>query len=514
MRADEDGIHVGSRLAGSFDVLFDGEPVWSFTVEPERLWGRRLIRWPNAMRAWLHGTAHISLRPSVAEGGAAAAVDLGRVSFDGGREPIEFVDGAGRPVVIDKWGIVQRPFETRGNSVTAELAARTQQVIDVVREECGLETWMSFGTLLGAAREGKAIGHDSDVDLLYLSEHQSPALVNLESYRIKRSLTRRGIKSVVKSGSFVTVLFTASDGAPLGIDIYACFYVGDLLHETATVRAPIPREAVLPLTTLEFEGVALPAPADPATLLEASYGPNWRVPDPSFRHTPGPEITDRFDGWFGSSMTHRRAWELWWNERREVRPVSTIAQRLLADLAGTSTVVELGAGNGSDALHMAVAGHRIQACEYARFSFKQANAEAVERGVSLRFRQLNLYDLRDVLTAVALFRHRRAKPKAVLARGLLDSLHPRAWDHVWRFLRLALRGGGRAYLEFDEPEGLHELSYVPAEGPIRYAITVDHVRAEVERHGGRVLDVASMGREKASRGVPALTRWQLVAEWP
>ena len=174
VRADEDGITVPPRLVGSYDVLFDGEPVWSFTVDGSHRGRGHLVRWPRAMRRWLDGYADIVLRevgPELSTSGEAAAQEIviGRVSFGSGQDPIRLVDVEGRPVVIDKWGIVQRPFSSRGEDVTAELAARTREVMEILREDCGIDAWMAFGTLLGAARAGKAIGHDSDSDLLYLS---------------------------------------------------------------------------------------------------------------------------------------------------------------------------------------------------------------------------------------------------------------------------------------------------------------------------------------------------------
>lgn len=516
VRADEEGVHVGPSVSGSFDVLFDDVPVWSFTVKSTRRVDSRLVAWPQAMRPWLRGQAEISLRPSVPTDDAATPVSLGLVRFGDSAEPLRFVDRAGRPVVVDKWGIVQRTFESRGETVAAEAAELAQRVIDIVREECGLEAWIAFGTLLGAARAGKAIGHDSDVDLLYLSEHESPSRINLEAYRIKRALTRRGLSAVAKNGSFVTVVCEGADGAPLGIDIYACFYVGELLHESATVRAPVPRDAILPLSTMTFEGRELPAPARPDTLLQASYGPNWRVPDPSFRHTPGPEIIRRFDSWFGNLMSHRRAWELWWREHQEpAAEPSALAARLLADQTWPTRIVELGAGNGSDALAMAGQGHRVLATDYARPAFKAARARARDLGLRMRFRLVNLYDFRDTVSAAAQLQAGR-RPRVVLARGVLDSIQPRAVDHVWRFCAMALRGGGRAYLEYDAPtSGAPGSSYSGEDELPRYVLRPEQVAARAERFGGRVAAHEQVATIPAgSGGAPARTRWQLVVEWP
>jgi SAM-dependent methyltransferase len=515
VRADDHGITLPSRLAGSYDVLFDGEAVWSFTADrntPRRR-GSYVVRWPRAMRSWLHGRADLALRPSspALEGEEAVAIPIGPVSFGGGREPIRFVDREGLPVVIDKWGIVQRPFAARGSAVTAELAERTREVIEIVREECGLEAWMAFGTLLGAARTGGAIGHDSDSDLLYLSEQPTLAGINLECYAIKRALSRRGLQAMVKSGSFVTVLFPGSDGAPLGIDVYACFYVDGVLHETATLRAPIPRTAILPLRSMEFEGLELPAPADPDVLLAASYGPGWQTPDPSFRHEPDKGTVARFEGWFGNMMTARRGWESWWHDRQELAPVSGLAQRVIDDHPEPVSVLEIGAGNGSDAVWMARHGHRVNAFDFARRSFQEANRVTLEEGLPVRFGPSNLYDLRDALTLAALQLRRPRPARVVMARFVLGSVHPRGLEAFWRLTATTLRGGGRVYLELPaepSPDGEDPRRHYP----LQFAVEIDDVRARLAALGARVV-VAERARRPSPDEGRDRPSWHVVAEW-
>ena len=332
VRADQDGITVPPRMSGAFDVLFGGEPVWSFTLDGRHWRSAISCAGPASCGAGSMGTpTSRSGRSGRMTARRRREIDLGRVRFGAGQEPVRLVDGEGRPVVIDKWGIVQRPFSSRGEDVTHELGERTRRGHG--DPPPGLRPRGVDGVRHAAGRRprGQAIGHDSDSDLLYLSEKTTPAEINLEAYEIKRAFTRRGLVATLKSGSFVTVLFPGPDGAPLGIDVYACFYVGGVLHETATLREPIPREAILPLTTLPYEGLELPAPADPARLLAASYGPGWQVPDPSFRHEPDDGTVARFEGWFGNMMTARRGWESWWHDRQEIGEASELAERVMAD---------------------------------------------------------------------------------------------------------------------------------------------------------------------------------------
>ena len=338
MRVDDEGLHFGETFSGSFDVFMDDHRVWSYATDERRT--VRTMPWPKRLRRLLEGTADVRV---------AAGDDVlyeGTVVFGSGEGRPSFVDPHGIPIFVDKWGLIQRPFSGRREAgVVDALVDATRQVLTVMREECGIEGWISFGTLLGAARDGGVIGHDSDIDLCFLSERQTPAEMTAELWAIGRALRAAGISVAHRSASFLTVRIKAPDGGHVGLDIYTCFYVGDLLHETATVRAKVPRSAILPLVEMPFEGHLLPAPADPGTMLEVSYGADWRVPDPSFRHLPGPEITERFDGWFGSLMKSRRDWTLYNTKLAAAGgEPSDFARWVAPQLEDVERVIEVGSG--------------------------------------------------------------------------------------------------------------------------------------------------------------------------
>ncbi|WP_101525027.1 hypothetical protein [Nocardioides houyundeii] len=301
-RVDDDGLEVVGAFPGSVDVHFDGWRGWSAAIDrvSEEPF---VVPWPKRLRPWLDGVSQVSVTHE------GEQLFEGEVSFGSGTGRVELVDRHGTQIIIDKWGLQQRPFEVRRAGGAVEMMTQmAEQVLEVMRRDCGIDGWISFGTLLGAARSGAVIGHDSDIDLCFLSERATPAEMIAELWSIARALTDAGIQVKHKSASFITVVYEAPDGGMDGIDIYTCFYVGDLLYETATVRAPVPRSAIMPLRQLEFEGRLMPAPAEPDRMLTVSYGPGWKVPDPSFRHQPDRETTERFHDWFGSLMTHRRDW--------------------------------------------------------------------------------------------------------------------------------------------------------------------------------------------------------------
>ena len=517
-RVDDDGLHLERGTDCSLDVHFDGWRGWSVAVDddPEPV----VVPWPKRLRSRLDGTSLVTITVDDEE------VFREEVVFGTGEGRVELVDRFGNPVIIDKWGLTQRIFETRreGGAVEA-MTTMAERVLAVMREDCGIEGWISFGTLLGAARAGKVIGHDSDIDLCFLSEKQTPAEMAVEIWDIARALVDAGISVKHKTASFITVVYDAPDGGEDGIDIYTCFYVGDLLHETATVRERVPRSAVLPLRVLEFEGRDMPAPADPDTMLTVSYGPGWRVPDPSFRHLPSREITDRFDGWFSSVMTHRRDWTQYNGEvgAAGMRPspfarwvVDQVEQDRPGDDAGSATlrVLDVGSGSSADLRAYDRAGFKAIGYDYAHPGKHALGGREIDLPASVGRRVMNLLDERDVLTVGALAARQKG-PKVVTARQVLEAVPPRSRDQLWRFASMALSDGGRVFVEgMSRSPRACRLEQERTGSPRLWPVDPHAVADDVRASGGRVvLREGFAAASRASRtGSPA--RWRMIVEYP
>ena len=63
----------------------------------------------------------------------------------------------------------------------------------MLRDKAGVPAFICYGTLLGAVRNGKLIGHDNDIDIAYVSEHPHPVDVVREGYRVERVLRDDGL---------------------------------------------------------------------------------------------------------------------------------------------------------------------------------------------------------------------------------------------------------------------------------------------------------------------------------
>ncbi|MFD0805086.1 hypothetical protein ACFQ0K_03220 [Nocardioides caeni] len=503
IRLDLDGIHFDAPFTGSADVHFGDHRGWSFAAEAP---GQTLVAWPKRLRRFLDGHARVR----IVQDGRTLYDDAVRFT-DADREVV-LRDKHGIPVTVDKWGLLQRTFEDRAGDLRGIMADESARILDVLREQCDVPAWISFGTLLGAARDGKAIGHDSDVDLCYLSRQPTPAESQRELWRIARVLRSNGMRVQMRTGSFLTVMIETPDGAGLGIDVYTTFFFDGLFYETATVRAPVPESAVLPLGTLPFEGRQLAAPADPAAILAASYGPGWRVPDPSFQHQPGPEIEKRFDGWFGKFWRQRREWSNA-NQQQSETPgePSAFAGWVAGLVPADHRVVEIGCAAGVDAASWADGGFEVVAFDFAHAPKRRwPEREGLTRG------GLNLYDARDTFTRAAMLAHHPG-PQAVVARGLLESVAPDGRARFWELVPVALRRGGLLCLESESWSGpsigARRNDAAPRVWPASPHDAIDAIRAA----GGTVTESEGIAEAEAvhgSRAVVAPVPWRLVASWP
>src|SRR5699024_6706666 len=156
---DDEGIRAHSGPEVVLDVLFDGRRIWSFWLhrDGEAVAGGSLVRWPSALRRFLNGTTRLELVEHV-NGAVAygAEVRLGE-----GTDRIAVVNDRGLPLGIDKSLRLAQTFDTRSAEHVAPLLDSIEEVLAALRK-AGIDAFPAYGTLLGAVRGGKLIGHDSD----------------------------------------------------------------------------------------------------------------------------------------------------------------------------------------------------------------------------------------------------------------------------------------------------------------------------------------------------------------
>jgi SAM-dependent methyltransferase len=503
LEVDADGLLL--RVHGSdrvLDVLFDGRRIWSFWAARDTtrrgVW-RRHSAWPQRMRRFLDGRARVTVREHVS----------GRVLFDAdmafgtSEDPIAFVNNRGLEISLDKSGRFTPEFSVRTEEQLAPLLRAIETVVDVVGE-LGVKAFLAYGTLLGAVREGQFLGHDSDADLGYVSAHTAPVDVIRESFRLQRELTDRGFVTHRYSGLAFQIDVEEADGSKRGLDLFGGFLSGEgdvrRLYLMGEVGQDFQESWLHPLGSASLAGAEFPVPARPEKLLEAMYGPSWRVPDPAFQFTTSPGTVSRLNSWFRGMSTHRQEW----TRERVVQPgrrqpASALARLVAEHAPDAGKVLDVGAGRGHDALFLAEQGLPTVAYDFVPRALQGAAKVAARKDLPLDVRELNLLDLRSVLLEGARLSRQDDGVRVMLARHVLDATTAKGREGLYRFASMTLRGGGQLYAEVwlgggPAPFGLRRLS-------------CDDVVAEIEEYGGSPVAIEQDEQDDGAVVARIVTQW-------
>jgi SAM-dependent methyltransferase len=471
-----------------YDVHFDGRRIWSVDGAklPAGPDGWREIAWPPPMERQLDGAVLVELVDHLT-GQAVASLEA---RFGSSDKRVEVVDRAGRQLALTKWGrLVQTFAETDRAAIDAYLD-QVESVLAILRDECGLPAFLSFGSLLGAVRHGGVIPHDVDVDLGYLSAFENPVDVMLEGFWIERVLNSHGLKVTRNNGGFLAMNLHMPDGSSRNLDIYTAFLMDGRLYEVNDIDTEADRSAVLPLGTLEFEGRPMPVPADPEVFLVAAYGPDWRVPNPAFSFERPRRQRRRMRGWFGGMRERRDAWSRFYaasGTKIPGQPSSFAAW--VAEREQPGPLVDLGCGNARDSVFFSRRGYQVTAVD-AALPPARRRVRRLPQKERPRLLRVNLESLRETLVAGAELADDQ-QPRVVYARFLLHELSAEGRENTWRFMRMCLDAGGRGYLEFRT----HRDAKLPKhfESKFRTFLHPSEMAAEAERFGLRVVE-RQMGR--------------------
>jgi len=505
----DEHIVVPAAVVDPIVVSFDGQYVWSFA--PRRDGSRRprgwQVPWPEVMRARLDGTTCVRLADAAGERVYFEAP----VSFRGNDKALEFRDPHGNPLAVDTAGHLTRVFSETAEGARRQIAEGTARAIADLRDRVGIDAHVSYGCLLGAVREGRMIGTDSDSDLAYISAHTHPADVVRESFRIEREMRRLGWKVVRMSGADLKLFLPVSHGRTVHVDVFAAFHVDGTFYQMGGRSGHLAREALTPASTVMLEGVELAAPADPEVVLEFLYGSGWRVPDPAFRPVDPWGGMRRIEGWMRGVRTDVAHWnEIFRDRRHEIPPRgSSFAKWSRHRMPSDALVVDLGSGSGRDSSWFSRHGHRVVALDFSGTALSHTGRRLRRRGVERPdVRALLLNDVRSVLLAGAELA-REPEPPYLYARGLVGCLDADARNNLWLLCSMSLRRGGSLFLEYAVARPGAWRS-APA-GLVRRMHTEKLVR-EITAAGGRVVHrEVGPGQDFFDRPDPHVAR--LEARW-
>jgi SAM-dependent methyltransferase len=437
-------------------VLLDGRKLWSFRVSAARTildQERFAIDWPATLAERLDGHATLGL-----EIDGVTVVDGYEVQFGTGDTPLVVEDPAtGVPLVVNKWGRLAPSFAGQDPRVVDDLLDEARVLEELVLRQTGIELFVTGGSLLGPVRDGRVMPGDDDVDFAYLSRHDNPSDVALESFALERFLVANGYEVIRLSAGHLQLMFPgASVTDRYYIDIFSYFYCNGWFYGTFHARERASSVTLRPLRPLLVNGRPFLGPAEPEGLLAAIYGPSWRTPDPAFTFLTPPSALRRYRGWLDDYNMDRENWEDYHRaeiQRARAHAPSDFAIDVGERLEPGSAIVELGCGPGVDAHYLAERGHPVLAIDYSRPALAHAASASTDGAGVPRFMRVNLNSTREVGRLRGEIARLRT-PVQVYARGLFESLSPKATDATLLLLTHVLRGAGtRAFVHL-EPETL------------------------------------------------------------
>lgn len=454
------------------NVYLGGRRVWTFRVAADQ-WdtvnSMLDVDWPAALVPHLSGVAGARLEICRDIGSPATFVADGALSFAGVDSELALVDPlTGAHLVVNKWGRLAKSFESAGEEFKLEVLASARRIIDLLRDELGLEPFITGGTLLGLVRDGKLISNDDDADLAYVSGHENPSDVVLESYKVERLLGRHGLETVRHSSGHLQVMFGGTGYADgYYVDIFTYFVTAGWFHGTFHARERASDVTVFPLQALTHGGLELPIPANTDQMLRAIYGPNWHTPDPAFTFETPESAGRRFYWWLNHFDPFREDWEDYHRgiiSKNAAPEPSAMAMWLAGVLEPGTVVLELGCGLGPDAMALAAAGMRVLASDYSRpaIAFATSQAGAGTPASRVQFEVANINSVRHMAALVKSVAELAGpgQPVTVYSKNLFDNLHYLGRDNALLAISHLLSRGGHAHLQMRNPKsgpGRHDV---------------------------------------------------------
>lgn len=186
---------------------------------------------------------------------------------------------AGRQLEWNLHGI-SRTFRFWSEQERSDYVGFAADVVDCLRD-LNDNVCFGFGTALAIVRDQELIPHDNDADVIIGFDPSQASTLREGRKLIRQCLQDHGYRV---SKSRVAHHWVQPSGGGPKLDAFAGIFEGDVISWYPGNRGRLTRQMMFPPQYWSFLGHSCPVPHEPKRYLEQIYGPDWKTPDPHFRH--------------------------------------------------------------------------------------------------------------------------------------------------------------------------------------------------------------------------------------